>query len=101
MSWTGPITPGVMVEDVRLEKRPMQYLYREGDSVVFMDTETYDQEHIPVDAIGDALQFLKEEDIVQIAMYEGRGGDRRAARDRGAQGDLRRTGRCAATRPPT
>ena len=62
---------GVVVEDVRLEKRPMQYLYREGDSVVFMDTETFDQEHIPVDAFGDALQFLKEEDVVQIAMYEG------------------------------
>ncbi len=62
---------GVMIEDVRLEKRPMSYLYREGDSVVFMDTETYDQEHVPVDAIGDALQFLKEEDVVQIAMYEG------------------------------
>jgi elongation factor P len=62
---------GVMVEDVRLEKRPMQYLYREGDSVVFMDTETFDQEHVLADAIGDALQFMKEEDIVQIAFYEG------------------------------
>src|SRR4030042_1387436 len=62
---------GVQVEDVRLEKRPMQYLYREGDSVVFMDTENYDQEHIPVGAIGDALRFMKEEDIVNIAMYEG------------------------------
>jgi elongation factor P len=62
---------GEKVEDIRLEKRPMQYLYREGDSVVFMDTETYEQEHIPADAIGDPLQFIKEEDIVQIAMYEG------------------------------
>lgn len=62
---------GVTVEDVRLEKRPMQYLYREGDSVVFMDTENYEQEHIPVDAIGDAIKFIKEEDIVNIAIYEG------------------------------
>jgi elongation factor P len=62
---------GEKIEDIRLEKRPMQYLYREGDSVVFMDTESFEQEHIPADAIGFALQFIKEEDIVNIAMYEG------------------------------
>ncbi len=62
---------GEKVEDIRLEKRPMQFLYREGDDVVFMDTETYEQEHVPTAAIGDALQFLKEEDVIQIAMYEG------------------------------
>ena len=62
---------GVVIEDVRLEKRPMQFLYNDGDSVVFMDTETYDQEHIPKVAIGDALRFIKEQDVVNIAMYEG------------------------------
>ncbi len=62
---------GEKLEDIRLEKRPMQYLYREGDSVVFMDTETFEQEHIPVDSIGDALRFIKEEDVIEIAMYEG------------------------------
>lgn len=62
---------GVTVEDVRLEKRPMQYLYAEDDSVVFMDIETYEQEHIPKQAIGDALRFLKVEDVVNIALFEG------------------------------
>ena len=62
---------GEKVEDVKLIKRPMQYLYEEGDSLVFMDTESYEQESIPKKAIGDALQFMKEEDIVDIAMYEG------------------------------
>ncbi|OHD71456.1 MAG: elongation factor P [Spirochaetes bacterium RBG_16_49_21] len=62
---------GEKLEDVRLEKRPMQYLYGDGGSVVFMDTETYEQEQIPAEAIGDALKFIKEEDIVDIAMYEG------------------------------
>jgi elongation factor P len=62
---------GEKVEDIRLEKRPMQYLYNEGDSVVFMDTETYEQEHIPVEAIGDALRFIKVEDVIEIAMFEG------------------------------
>ncbi len=36
-----------------------------------MDIDTYEQEHIAKDAIGSALKFLKEEDIVNIAMYEG------------------------------
>ena len=62
---------GERVEDIRLEKRPMQYLYSEGDAVIFMDTESYEQEHIPAAAIGDALKFIKVEDIIDIAMYEG------------------------------
>jgi len=62
---------GEKVEDVKIVKRPMQYLYDEGDDVVFMDTESYEQEAIPKKAIGDALRFIKEEDIVEIAMYEG------------------------------
>jgi elongation factor P len=62
---------GEKIEDIRLEKRPMQYLYSEGDAVVFMDTETYEQEHIPVESIGEALKFIKPEDIIEIAMYEG------------------------------
>ena len=49
----------------------MQYLYEEGDDLVFMDTESYEQESIPKKAIGDALKFIKEQDMVDIAMYEG------------------------------
>lgn len=62
---------GEKVEDVRLENRPMQYLYEEGTNVVFMDTGSYEQESIPRDAIGDAMSFLKEGDICEIAIYEG------------------------------
>ena len=61
---------GEKLEDVRLERRQMQYLYDEGDSLVFMDTETYEQEPIPKDAIGDAIKYIKEQDIVDITMYE-------------------------------
>ena len=53
---------GEKVEDIRLVKRAMQYLYDEGDSLVFMDTENYEQEVIPKEAIGDAIKFIKEED---------------------------------------
>jgi elongation factor P len=59
------------VEDVRLERRPMQYLYDEGDTLVFMDTETFEQESIPKEAVGKFAKFMKEEDVVEIAMYEG------------------------------
>ncbi len=62
---------GEKVEDVKLLKCAMQYLYDEGDSLVFMDTETYEQETIPKEAIGDAIRFIKVEDIVEISMYEG------------------------------
>lgn len=58
------------VEDIRLERRPMQYLYDEGDCLVFMDTESYEQESILKTAIGNAINYLKEEDIVDITFYE-------------------------------
>jgi elongation factor P len=63
--------PAEKVEDVRLEHRPMQYLYEEGDHLVFMDTETYEQESIDKEAIGSAVDFLKPEDVCEIAIYEG------------------------------
>jgi len=62
---------GEKFEDIRLEKNPMQYLYDEGDQLVFMNTETYEQESIPKDAIGDALRFIKVEDVLDITFYEG------------------------------
>ena len=62
---------GEKLEDVRLERRPMQYLYDEGDALVFMDTESYEQESIPKEAIGDILKYIKEEDVVEITIYEG------------------------------
>ena len=49
----------------------MQYLYDEGDSLVFMDTETYEQESVAKSALGNAIKFIKEEDIVDITFYEG------------------------------
>lgn len=62
---------GEKFEDVRLEKSSMQYLYEEGDHLVFMDTDSYEQESVPKDAIGNALKFLKENDVIDIIFYEG------------------------------
>ena len=52
--------PGDKFEQAEITTRPMQYLYADGDSRVFMDTETYDQVSIPDDHIKDALKFLLE-----------------------------------------
>ncbi len=62
---------GEKIEDVRLEKRAMSYLYEDGDFMVFMDVENYEQESIPKEAVGDLVKYLKEEDVVDIAIYEG------------------------------
>ena len=62
---------GVKVEVANVDKREMQYLYREGEDFVFMDTETYDQPHIPVATVGDAAKFLLPEQNAVIAFNEG------------------------------
>jgi elongation factor P len=62
---------GVRVEQASVDRRDMQYLYREGDDFVFMDTETYDQPHIPASTVGDAANYLLEEQNVTVAFNEG------------------------------
>ena len=54
-----------------IDKREMQYLYREGQQVVFMDNTTYDQTHVDDAALGDAVKYMKENDTVILAHYEG------------------------------
>src|SRR6187399_1126863 len=55
-----------------IDKREMQYLYREGDALVFMDTETYDQLHVNTRELGDSVSFLKEGDNAILQMYQDR-----------------------------
>jgi elongation factor P len=57
------------LEQTNIDKREMQFLYREGTFMVFMDNSTYDQSHVEGDTIGDAAKFLKEGDsvILQVA----------------------------------
>ena len=53
-----------------IDKREMQFLYREGSDYVFMDNESYDQLYVPSDSIGDAVHFLKEGDTAVLPMYK-------------------------------
>ena len=62
---------GIKVDVANVDKREMQYLYREGDDFVFMDTETYDQPHIPEATVGDAANYLLEEQNATVAFNEG------------------------------
>ena len=62
---------GYMVENVRLDKRQMQYLYDTGDFLVFMDQETYEQIEIEKSRLEWECKFLKGEEVVDITSYEG------------------------------
>ncbi len=62
---------GVKVEVASVDRREMQYLYREGDEFVFMDVQDYDQPRIPAATVGDAADYLLEEQTVTVAFNDG------------------------------
>ena len=57
---------GETIELLRVEVHDLQYLYRDGDNLVCMDQETFEQKYIGVEHFGEALKFMKEEMIVQV-----------------------------------
>ena len=61
---------GVKVEEVRIERRPYQYLYRDDMGYNFMHPETFDQISLPGESIA-GVQFLKEGDIVEAMVHAG------------------------------
>lgn len=61
---------GDRVEDIRLEKRTVQYLYNDGRFYVFMDTETYEQPHVAPAVFGDDAQYLKENMEMELLFYD-------------------------------
>ena len=62
---------GIKVEQAIVDRQDMQYLYADGDDYVFMNTSTYDQMNVPRPALGDAADYLVEQMIAQVAMYQG------------------------------
>jgi len=54
-----------------IDKREMQYLYREGEDFVFMDTQDYDQPRIPAATVGGAADYLLEEQMATVAFNDG------------------------------
>ena len=62
---------GLKVETASVDKREMQYLYKDGPNFVFMDIVTYDHEHISEDVVGDASHFLLEYQNATVATNDG------------------------------
>ncbi len=60
---------GVKVDEVRIERRPFQYLYRDDMGYNFMNTETYEQIPIPEEQI-EGVRFLKEGDVVEVQIHD-------------------------------
>ena len=55
----------------RIDRKDMQYLYSDGDLYHFMDVETYDQVALNEETIGDALKFVKENDMCKVCSHNG------------------------------
>ena len=55
----------------RVDRKDMQYLYADSDLFNFMDTETYEQIALNSDVVGDALKFVKENEMVKVNSYNG------------------------------
>src|SRR5918997_3164071 len=73
---TGAVTDKTFRADEKvnlavLDKREMQYLYKEDAGLVFMDNETYEQVHVDPDLVGDAVKFLKDGTVCLIPVYDG------------------------------
>ncbi len=58
------------VERVTLEQRDFQYLYQQGDALVFMNTESYEQIELATDFVGERAAFLQDGMMVTVEMYE-------------------------------
>src|SRR5262244_3899783 len=66
------IRSGEKLEPAAVEEREMQYLYREGDAFVFMDTSSYEQMHIQKEVVSEAADFLKDNTNVQVLLFNER-----------------------------
>ncbi|MEX1128263.1 MAG: elongation factor P [Vicinamibacterales bacterium] len=57
------------VERAVLDEKQMQYLYKDGDSYHFMDTETYEQMHISAEALGDSVNYIMPDATIAVEFY--------------------------------
>ena len=63
--------PTEKLEEARIDRSDMQYLYSDGDLYYFMDVTTYDQIALSKEQIGDNLKFVKENEMCKIMSYKG------------------------------
>ena len=61
---------GEKIEEVRLERRPYQYLYPDGEFRIFMNTETYEQIQLHKETLGNVPLYIKESDMCSVLLME-------------------------------
>ncbi len=59
------------VDQAHIERREMQYLYRDGANFVMMDTETFDQTEVDAGVLGDSVNYIVETSMIEMAFYNG------------------------------
>jgi elongation factor P len=62
---------GVNVGLAIVERKEMQFLYRDGEAFVLMDSDTYDQHHVPAEVVGDMAGYLTEGSTATVALHQG------------------------------
>ncbi len=62
---------GEKVDEVRLERRPFQFLYQDGDFYTFMNSETFEQISLSKESLGDIPLYIKESDTCSMLLHEG------------------------------
>lgn len=63
--------PTEKFEKAHIDRKDYEYLYQDGDLYYFMDQETYEQMPLSGDQLGDALKYIKENDVVKVLSYKG------------------------------
>jgi elongation factor P len=62
---------GIKVETASVDRREMQYLYKDGEDFVFMDTDSFEQTHVPAGTVGDGANYMLENQLATVALHDG------------------------------
>lgn len=61
---------GTKFQTARLERHHVQFLYQDGEDYHFMDNDTFDQFSLPKDVLGEATNYMKENDTIDLLTYQ-------------------------------
>lgn len=70
--WEARFRPQERLEDMPVERRNMEFLFREGDTCTFMDPNTFEQVEVPGEMLGRAVDFLQSGSALPLEFFEGR-----------------------------
>lgn len=69
--WEPHFRPDERLEDLELQRQPMDFLYEDGDNLIFMNPDTYDQVEVPRGVLGISARFLKEGMRIPVEFFDG------------------------------